>query len=277
MLDPKDAAQLSAALAAAEQGSGADRAAKQLIAQIAGAKQEIGLDDSELFEAIAEGTSMKDPLYYTARLIQYLCEYVSPWAVPVVLGLGLWKAFDLAKDLVDLIGDFWRVSASPSMGGGSPEEIAAIKKTRGWKDAKKAYFMDGMNGASVSTLLKTGLLAQLPPYASLVVNAVAVRGGQPAAPAAPAPRPAAPAQAPAPTATAPILPASYVPQGNPATVIQQSSDPWAALGAQLAYKLGSEVIDSIMSDASPRLARDGNTARDGGPRGVAPTNLGLAQ
>lgn len=271
MIDPKDAAQLSAALQAAEQESGADRAAKQLISQIAAAKQEIGLEDSELFEAIAEGTSMKDPLYYTARIIQYLSEYLTPWAVPVVLGLGCWKAFELAQELVDLIGDFWKVNASTGLGGGTAEQIAAIKAKRKWKDGRgKAYFMEGMTGANVTGIMQQGLLAQLPPYASIIVSSLVARPAvvsqqqqqqqPPAAPAAPAKPPGT---------TGRLAPESG---GYAAAPVQVNVNPWEQAGANLAYKAGEAALKNLgWLDA----ARD--QARDGSPSGVAPTNLGLAQ
>jgi len=136
----------------------------------------VGLKTEGIFESLAQGRDKTDPDYWTFKIMQYLYEYLpSRYLVPVFLGLGLWKAFELANELVQW---FWK-----SYGKGWWE---SAKSSLGIKDAVARDF-EGLPGAELGTAaLQAGLMATLPPYAQAAIHMLGNRTPQPPAATGPA-------------------------------------------------------------------------------------------
>jgi len=132
----------------------------------------VGLKTEGIFESLAQGREKTDPDYWTFKIMQYLYEYLpSRYLVPVFLGLGLWKAFELAQQLVEW---FWN-----EYGKGWWE---SAKTSLGIKDSVARDF-DGLPGANLGTAaLQAGLMANLPPYAQAAVTMLANRSSAPSRP-----------------------------------------------------------------------------------------------
>lgn len=135
------------------------------------------LPPQDMFEALANGRNKvggkTDPDYWTFKILQYLYEYVpfgkaGRWFVPVILGLGLYKAFEVIGDIIEA---GWSSLKSSSMYQTLKEYIPFLPDR---------IVRDGAGevvGATSSKLLQAGLMGVLPPYATMVVATLAPRVG----------------------------------------------------------------------------------------------------
>jgi hypothetical protein len=88
-VSPSDLAALNAAVKTTEASTSAKRAALAVLERIASSREAAGLEDHELFAAIARGSSKKSGLHWLCRLNGTLVEYLTSWGTLVLFSVSL--------------------------------------------------------------------------------------------------------------------------------------------------------------------------------------------
>jgi len=158
----EDAAAIAAARAKRRQLTDGLTAASEL-------SDAAGLGTEGIYEALAAGRDKTDPDYWTFKIMQYLYEYVpfgkaGRWFVPVILGLGLYKAVEV---IFDIVSSAWEALK------GSP----FYQTLKGFLPLPDRVVRDDVGNSAQVQMLQTGLMAVLPPYAALAVQTLAPKIG----------------------------------------------------------------------------------------------------